>query len=493
MARMSEPDSDELKRREKIVIDEFGGICPIYEAFYLESLVYAAGSSVSAFARYDEAVERGTDKAAIVAQVHEALSHAASVSRFFWPAPKKGIPPRRAEKLRETFELDETSPLYARDLRNALEHFDERLDDYLLGEISGYIFPAPMVDSAALADEALGYIFRLVDPVTDTFVLFGKKYPFGHLREAVTSVFERAMKLAGHGGRLEKPLEPEDPPTHEKIAPGPRPDFRFMAREAVERAKAELQTNDDGRLAYAALELRLALEALTYDRATVYEDEIPPEQYATWQPRKLMQLLLSIDPMADQTRSIRVGRQEDPGIPAKEMKFMGTDEGLSLETIKEHYDALSHAIHMPSLKQVTSGWSRDLKSLRARCDKVAAAVEKVAFARLFRSSMRTFSECACFRCEKIIKRTIPRGEGTLVTKCFHCGAPHQVEYGKDQQVIWRPHAQNMKCLTPGCEITFWLFDDDLRPEMSWDCPGCKKKFELALFVQEVKREEGQSS
>lgn len=483
---MSDLDFDEMKRREKIVINEFDGICPVYEAFYLESLVYAAGSAVEAFERYDVAVEDGTDKAAIVANVHEALAHAASVSRFFWPArDKKGIPPRRAAKLRETFEITDASPLFARELRNALEHFDERLDTFLLGDIVGYIFPGPMVGSANLADDALGHIFRLVDPESETFVLFGTKYPFGPLRDAVATVYHLAASLAGHGGRLDKAYADEEATPKPAKAAGSRPDFRFFARKAVQRAKGELDTGDDSRLPYAALELRLALEALTYDRATVYEDEIPPEQYATWQPRKLMQLLLSIDPSADKTRSIRVGRQGRPDKPASDMQLIGTDEGLSLKIIKDHYDALSAHIHMPTLKQVIEGWSQDSAALRVRCNKVLQAVEKVANAKLFRSSMKVISECNCFRCERPIKRSLPRGAGTLTTKCFECSAPHEVTYGDGEQVIWRPIAQNLKCLSPECGAAFWLFDDDVRPGTSWRCPGCKKQFELALFVQQI--------
>lgn len=64
------------------------------------------------------------------------------------------------------------------------------------------------------------------------------------------------------------------------------PNFRQSAREAIVRAKEELATGNLHRLRYAALELRDAMEALTYDRALAFKDEIPPEEYKTWQPRK---------------------------------------------------------------------------------------------------------------------------------------------------------------------------------------------------------------
>jgi len=50
--------------------------------------------------------------------------------------------------------------------------------------------------------------------------------------------------------------------------------YRNDARNSLKRAKAELTQADDERLKYAALELRMTMEALTYDRALAYKDEL---------------------------------------------------------------------------------------------------------------------------------------------------------------------------------------------------------------------------
>lgn len=89
------------------------------------------------------------------------------------------------------------------------------------------------------------------------------------------------------------------------------PNFRHSARESLARAKAELAANDPIRLRYAALELRDAMEALTYDRALAFKDDIPPEEYKTWQPRKLMAVLLDIDPSIGITSTIAYGIEEE--------------------------------------------------------------------------------------------------------------------------------------------------------------------------------------
>lgn len=55
--------------------------------------------------------------------------------------------------------------------------------------------------------------------------------------------------------------------------------YRNQARKSLERANEKLGTGNDEDLKYVALELRMALEALTYDRALAYKDEFPPEEY----------------------------------------------------------------------------------------------------------------------------------------------------------------------------------------------------------------------
>ena len=196
-------DSEE---REKLIIEQFGGIYPVYEAFYLESLIYAAGRATEAFRRFDQARKRRDGNATIVANVHEALTHSAAVSRFFWPSRKSKLATARAVVLRTAFQVDESSPLFSRALRDALEHYDERLDSYLLQDLVGFIFPGPLVDDAALNDDRMGKVFRLVDPKTQTFILLGKVYEFGPIRSAVETIFARARKSASKGGRL-----PRDP------------------------------------------------------------------------------------------------------------------------------------------------------------------------------------------------------------------------------------------------------------------------------------------
>jgi hypothetical protein len=189
---------EETNERREIVASKYNGILPYYEAFYIHSLMYAADCSANAFERYKAAVEDYESPTTIVATVQEALTHAAALSRFFWPILSKKRDPLREARgaaLRVAFNLDESCPLYSRTLRNALEHYDERLDSFLLADRVGSFFPTPLVNTHTLADDSIRHIFKMVDPEKELFVLFGEKYEFSPIRDAVFDVYEKCVKM----------------------------------------------------------------------------------------------------------------------------------------------------------------------------------------------------------------------------------------------------------------------------------------------------------
>lgn len=193
-------------------IDSFGGIQPMHEAFYLEAILYSGEAALRAINRF-QALARpylenghdheGDDHAAIVSAVHEALNHCGGISKVFWTPDKRNkLAQARAAKLRTAFGLDDTSALNNRALRNALEHFDERLDDFLMESPVGMFFPGGLVAPSELADERPGQIFRLVDPWARVFVVFNEKYPFQGIFNEAQQVSDKVKRCMESGGRL---------------------------------------------------------------------------------------------------------------------------------------------------------------------------------------------------------------------------------------------------------------------------------------------------
>lgn len=163
---------------------------PYANEFYRVALEGAMRSAASSFLAYGELIDdQGTEAetAAEAARIlHDALTHSAAVSRFFWPSRKSDpLTAYRGEKLRTIYDVDETSALFNRDLRNELEHFDEKLDDWLKKMPVGPIIASPVFADHTIVDDGFGHAFKIVDPENDIFVILGRKYEFGSISREI--------------------------------------------------------------------------------------------------------------------------------------------------------------------------------------------------------------------------------------------------------------------------------------------------------------------
>jgi hypothetical protein len=259
-------------------------------------------------------------------------------------------------------------------------------------------------------------------------------------------------------------------------------DFRNQARGYLKQAKAELTTGDDVRLRYAALDLRFAMEALTYDRARAYKDELPPSEYDTWQPRKLMVLLLEIDPNADKDSFLSVGIEEHYGVPAPVMTALGAETVLNLAVLKKHYDAIGNFLHVPTLKQAETSPPVPAK-LRERCEEVAAYIEKVLASPVWNATFGNFASMQCENCGATIRKRIPHGQEKLTAKCFECPATYTVTDAGKGKVYWKLDMVDVPCGNKECGHVIHILPAELKPGSTWTCAACSGTNVIALSVK----------
>ncbi len=113
------------------------------------------------------------------------------------------------------------------------------------------------------------------------------------------------------------------------------PNFRQISRDCVDRAKKELSTNEDHRVRYAALEIRQAIEAITYDRVEAYKTELDPDVYARWQPRYLLAEIYRVDPDSSEKTSLALEHS------SASSHQLGTEVPFTLKNAGRFYDSLS--------------------------------------------------------------------------------------------------------------------------------------------------------
>lgn len=195
MGHLDDLDAEERSRRAAIVRG-MGGVQPMHLVFYARSIRYSARAAASAFERFSSAPTSLSSPEAIISAVQEGLTHAAALSRFFWPPSTKGelgkLAVARGIYLREHFAVTDDSPLASRSLRNAIEHYDERLDEFFLQDPVGILLPDPLIEHHSIADEATGHVFRALDPVSGIVILLGQKFEFFPIREEVMKILKRS-------------------------------------------------------------------------------------------------------------------------------------------------------------------------------------------------------------------------------------------------------------------------------------------------------------
>lgn len=191
-------EKHELQRRAEMVAEEYGGVLPTSFAFYERSILYCAECAARDLTHYFGALEQEAEHSVIFGHLQAALSQAASLSNFFFPLISRGnkLADARRKSLRVQFEVEDSSNLSQRNLRNSLLHFDERLDEFLLEMDAGYFMPDPIVGSVELAASPVHHIFKLADPRAGLAVILGKQYEYEGIFEDVFSVGEKARTLA---------------------------------------------------------------------------------------------------------------------------------------------------------------------------------------------------------------------------------------------------------------------------------------------------------
>jgi hypothetical protein len=263
-----------------------------------------------------------------------------------------------------------------------------------------------------------------------------------------------------------------------------------MATDALERAKVLFASHSDETLRYVALELRLALEFITYDRAQAYQDEIPREVYETWQPSRLMQILIEIDPYADQPSSISLGIQEDTGIPAKDMKFLGTDNALSLEKIRKNYSALGSYLHSPTLKQQTEIGTQNFDKLRERAKNLIEVLETVLSSEIWNVKFGPRLTTKCNWCGATIIRRVKGADKTWTIRCLVCGGLHRATKDDEKRVKTYPLNTRLRCLSETCGEAFYIGSHEVRESAVITCPSCNEGHVIQLGVSRIMSDKG---
>ncbi len=189
-------------------------IHPPFEAFYIDCMLWHSSSAVQSITEVGGWIRENDPKSLELPQqvlfekLQNIVLQSASLSRYFWPSPRKPaeIHFARASCLRQGLDVTETSPLHNRDLRNGLEHFDEKLDLYLSGNVVGQFIP-DLIDYEEPESEVPLHIFKAFYTQQLVFVLLGRRYEMTPLVNEILRVNAALIECQQNGYRLPLPLD----------------------------------------------------------------------------------------------------------------------------------------------------------------------------------------------------------------------------------------------------------------------------------------------
>jgi hypothetical protein len=182
-------------------------IWPAYEAFYVEAMLFNTNSalgSVDDVYRVIAAIDSGEvsmdeiDQHSFLDSLQNIVIHAAMLSRYFWPSWEKPIHTGRAQHLKCKFNLDDSSPLKEKSLRDHLEHLDEKLDKYLSKGITGHIIPAIVTFSYEEQEVPL-HLFRAYYLREGVFETLGQRYKLQPIVDEIYRIHQNLEHYSSSG------------------------------------------------------------------------------------------------------------------------------------------------------------------------------------------------------------------------------------------------------------------------------------------------------
>lgn len=160
-------------------------IHPPHHVFYELSIAFCAKSAMRSIDLVASTLEKLSSEdgfgqvsreqsTALLDEIQNVVLQAAAVSRYFWSV-RKGHE-ARAEALKSRYQVLDTSALrMSKDLRDAIEHFDERLDKYLAAWPVGHFFPEYFGPEGRRSGVRV-HFFRAFFVDSGTFEMLGNRY-----------------------------------------------------------------------------------------------------------------------------------------------------------------------------------------------------------------------------------------------------------------------------------------------------------------------------
>lgn len=254
--------------------------------------------------------------------------------------------------------------------------------------------------------------------------------------------------------------------------------MRFDKESTLARAKKLIEIGGDEELRYACLELRMCIEAISYDKLKVYAKRVSPEllDSRNWQPRKIVTMLTEFEPYAEQDFTFVVRAEGADGKLTGNAIVLGHHKAIKLKFIKETYDRLGSRLHMPTLAQQEEKKEVSAEKLRKELSEIISELEVLCSSSVD-SSLATVINFKCEMCGNFIVRNKKGLEKKKLLICPEptCKAEYEFFYN-DEKPMFKLIQLEFQC--PNCSLNQYLDKHKIREGTKVTCGDCSSKFIL---------------
>jgi len=244
--------------------------------------------------------------------------------------------------------------------------------------------------------------------------------------------------------------------------------------ECLERARKHVEIGSSESLRYAALELRLFMECVTYDKLKAMSSQIPAHAYERLLPPQAVRLLLEFDPGQDKEYTLYIGLEEQYGKPAKEMKYLGTHKPVRLAWLRKHYNKIGQQLHVLSPTQ--QGMPKD--KLTEYLWGVIEEMTEVATGNITGGLFGNVGRFECQVCNTLIICSEHKVTSSNLVTCHNhsCRAEYYATLSDDGQFKFDLKVTEFDCID--CQAKTKIQNRDLKIGAIFACANCGSRHEF---------------
>lgn len=251
--------------------------------------------------------------------------------------------------------------------------------------------------------------------------------------------------------------------------------------DAILRAKKHLEYISLENLRYAALELRMVIEMLTYEKMLAASDLLPPDLVKTWQPPQAIKMLKEFQQFADQSFEISIAElQPDQALTNTAKDFenlkwisIGEHHALSHSWLSKNYHKLGKLLHAPSLAEKQpidlEKWSKDISTIKNDLERAVNSPIK----NIIERGGLVFD---CIECKKKVVRNLQAlkcGESAFCSN-VDCNAEYKLASDEDGKETVTLVSVSFQCI--GCRNVDVIGRYQLKPGFKFSCTNCTNEY-----------------